>query len=150
MARKYALEAAKTTRCASNCWPLACRVTSQSDLANRKLAMPPKARPAWLSSRLTEYREEDIFQFSKLISKSSNIKHRCHGDTMFRIQEAIIQGGDLERVLEDVEKEERDWEWRGKDGRTMLELASMLGRSEMVKLLVAAGASPNSRSTAGQ
>ena len=68
---------------------------------------------------------------------------------MFRIQEAVIEGGDLEGVLEDVGKDETDWEWRGKDGRTVLELASTLGRSEMVKLLIAAGASPNHCSAAG-
>lgn len=68
---------------------------------------------------------------------------------MLRVQEAVIQRKGLEQVLEEVGKEERDWEWRGKDGRTVLELASILGQSDMVKLLVGAGASPDLLSASG-
>ena len=56
----------------------------------------------------------------------------------------------LERVLEDETCTERDWEWRGKEGRTVLELAALLGRSSMVQSLTGAGAPPNVTSATGE
>ena len=70
---------------------------------------------------------------------------------MLQLQEAVISGDNvsLEHVLEEKEVE-KDWKWRGKEGRTALELASMLGHSGMVGLLVGAGAPPNLLSASGK
>ena len=70
---------------------------------------------------------------------------------MNRIQTAVISGDvtELDKVLEDEACTERFWEWRGKEGRTVLELAALLGRSSMVRSLVTAGAPPNLTSAAG-
>ena len=71
---------------------------------------------------------------------------------MYRIQAAVISGdvAELVRVLEDEKYTERDWEWRGREGRTVLELATLLGRSSMVQSLISAGAPPNLVSAAGE
>lgn len=71
------------------------------------------------------------------------------------IRELVISGDEagLQNALEKVEDEkctERDWKWRGKEGRTVLELAAMLGRSMIVRLLLSAGAPPNVVSTSGE
>lgn len=74
---------------------------------------------------------------------------------MLEIRELVISGDEacLQNALEKVEDEkctERDWKWRGKEGRTVLELAAMLGRSMIVRLLLSAGAPPNVVSTSGE
>ena len=74
---------------------------------------------------------------------------------MLEIRELVISGDEagLQNALEKVEDEkctERDWKWRGKEGRTVLELAAMLGRSKVVRLLLSAGAPPNVVSTSGE
>ena len=74
--------------------------------------------------------------------------------TMMRIQELVASGDEsgLQQVLEGGEVEggaERDWGWRGNEGRTVLELAAVLGRPGVVRLLVSAGASPNHVSASG-
>lgn len=71
---------------------------------------------------------------------------------MLDIMELVISGDEvgLQSALEHVEDEKRDWKWRGKEGRTVLELAAMLGRSKMVRLLLHAGAPPNLVSTSGE
>ena len=68
---------------------------------------------------------------------------------MLKIQELVVSGdeGGLARVLK--EAEDRDWGWRGKEGRTSLELAAVLGQSDMVTLMVNAGAPPNQLSASG-
>ena len=68
---------------------------------------------------------------------------------MLRVQKGIVEGdrGELERALEDIE--ERVWDWRNEEGRTVLELATVLGQSETVKLLVEAGATTNHLSASG-
>lgn len=74
---------------------------------------------------------------------------------MFRMRELVICADEagLRGALEEVEDQkwtEGDWRWRSKEGRTVLELAVMLGRSEMVKMLISAGASPNLVSASGR
>lgn len=74
---------------------------------------------------------------------------------MLEIRELVISGDEagLQNALEKVEDDkytERDWKWRGKEGRTVLELAAMLGRSKVVRLLLSAGAPPNVVSPSGE
>lgn len=68
----------------------------------------------------------------------------------------LVQRGDvegLERELGGEEVEEGgkkvDLTCRSCDGRTLLELAAVLGRAEVVKLLLRAGAPPNQASSSG-
>ena len=68
---------------------------------------------------------------------------------MLQVQKAVVGGdhGGLSRALKCTE--ERDWGWRGRDGRTVLELAVLLGQPEMVQLLVQAGAETDHFSVSG-
>lgn len=93
------------------------------------------------------------------LNNQENISKRTHVDlvamVMLEIRELVISGDEagLQNALEKVEDEkcaERDWKWRGKEGRTVLELAAMLGRSKIVRLLVCAGAPPNVVSSSGE
>ena len=67
---------------------------------------------------------------------------------MLQVHKAVVgrQEGDLQELLDGGEK---DWSWRGREGKTALELAAVAGQSEMVKLLVGAGADPNTLSASG-
>lgn len=62
----------------------------------------------------------------------------------------VIDGNSegLKRLLEE-ETTDREWEWRGKERKTALELAIVLGHSEIVTMLVNVGASPNKQSASG-
>ena len=70
---------------------------------------------------------------------------------MLQIQRAIVGGEqvELQRLL-DEEAGERDWGWRGIEGKTALELAAVTGQSEMVKMLIGAGAHTNELSASGK
>lgn len=70
---------------------------------------------------------------------------------MLQIQRAIVGGEqvELQRLL-DEEAGERDWGWRGTEGKTALELAAVTGQSEMVKMLIGAGAHTNVLSASGK
>ena len=69
---------------------------------------------------------------------------------MLQVEKAIL-AVDQETLGRELElTEPRDWTWRGRDGRTVLELAVLLGQPEMVKVLVRAGAATDHLSGSGR
>ena len=70
---------------------------------------------------------------------------------MLQEQKAIV-GRDVGKLQEllDAGAGERDWSWRGKERKTALELAAVIGQPEMVKLLTEAGANTNHLSASGK
>ena len=61
----------------------------------------------------------------------------------------LVARGDKERLLEWLDEEERDLNLRDEQGRTPLDLATILGREEIVGVLVERGADVNLASASG-
>ena len=61
----------------------------------------------------------------------------------------LVEKGDKQGLLERLEEEERDLNSRDEQGRTLLDLATILGREEIVHLLVEKGADVNLANPSG-